>query len=601
MDPMVFKSLNKEQKAAVECVKGPSVILAGAGSGKTRVLVQKVLNLVLNNKVDPSEIAMITFTNKAANEMKERIFKHLSTDKKSGTLGYIGTFHSFCCRILRRESHFLGYDHDFAIYDSDDQSSLMKMVVKKLELKKSTPSYYIHRISAAKNQLITPEKYLGFISDYAAAATAEVYTEYQKELLKNKAMDFDDLIFNTVRLFMKYQEVLKKYHQQYKYLLVDEFQDTNYAQYVLTRILARKYRNVTVVGDFSQSIYAWRGADIRNLETFQQDFPQAKVYYLDQNYRSTQNILDFAYEVISINETHPILKLRTTIKAGEEITYYEAENEEAEARYVAEQIELLREQYSYNNFAVLYRTNAQSRALEEAFLHYSIPYALYGGVRFYERKEIKDILSYLRLFINPDDEVALERIKKLGKKYWREFQAAYPELAAERKDLSTTEIIDKIFQVTGYLSMYDQEDEEDYSRLENIKELKSVAGNFPDLVAFLEQIALVESEYFEGERRRGRNKDGVKLMTLHQAKGLEFPIVFITGLEEGVLPHVRSLDDRFQMEEERRLFYVGITRAMKRLFITNARRRFVYGRRGDGMKSRFIGGADDPVATWDSW
>ncbi len=597
MESEIFKSLNKEQKKAVECVKGPSVILAGAGSGKTRVLVQKVLNLVLNHKVKPEEIAMITFTNKAAKEMKDRIARQIGT---RDMLGYIGTFHSFCCRILRRESQHIGYDNNFNIYDSDDQISLLKMVIKKLELNKTTPSYYLHRISAAKNQLITPEKYLGIFSDYAAASAAEVYALYQKELKKNKAMDFDDLIFNTVTLFMKYQDVLKKYHEKYRFFLVDEFQDTNYAQYVLTRMLARKYRNVTVVGDFSQSIYAWRGADIKNLETFQQDFPMSKVFYLDQNYRSSQNILNFAYDVISVNQTHPILKLRTVITEGEEITYYEAENEENEARYVVEQIEKLSEEYRYDQFAILYRTNAQSRALEEALLHFSIPYTLYGGIRFYERKEIKDVLSYLRLFINPDDEVAKERVIKLGKRNWNNFKTKYQELREGIQNLRTVEIIEKLFHVTGYLELYDPEDEEDFSRLENIKELKSVATHFPDLVLFLEQIALVESEYSEGEKR-GKSRDGVRLMTLHQAKGLEFPVVFITGLEEGVLPHVRSLDDRFQMEEERRLFYVGITRAMKKLYITHARRRYVYGRRGEGMPSRFIGGADDPVSTWDSW
>lgn len=592
----LFKHLNNQQKEAVMQADGPSVILAGAGSGKTRVLVSKVLNLALNHSVNPDEIVMITFTNKAANEMKQRILKAIPKSTGATHLGYVGTFHSFCCKILRRQAFNVGLGSSFTIYDDDDQQALLRTVIKKLEIKKYTPSYFANRIGAAKNQLITPERYLEVFSDWGAAQVAQVYAEYQNQLKKNMALDFDDLIMKTVEIFMKYPHVLESYQEQYKYFLVDEFQDTNYAQYVLTRILARKSTNVTVVGDFSQSIYSWRGADIRNLEKFQEDFPETKVYYLERNYRSTQNILDFAYSIISQNQLHPILKLHTDNLKGDDITYYEADNEEDEAIYIANQIERLKPADEYSSFAVLYRTNAQSRAIEEAFLHYGIPYTLYGGTRFYERKEIKDVMSYLRLLVNPQDEIATERIRKLGKKYWTKFKEVFEELHGRVDEISTVDMMDRIFQDTGYLDLYNPEDEEDYSRLENIKELKSVATNFPKVVEFLEQVSLVESEYFEGEKRR-RNQNGVRLMTLHQAKGLEFPFVFIAGVEEGILPHSRSMDDMFQLEEERRLFYVGITRARERLFITYTRRRFIFGRRNEAVKSRFIGGGEEQ--RWD--
>jgi DNA helicase-2/ATP-dependent DNA helicase PcrA len=421
-----------------------------------------------------------------------------------------------------------------------------------------------------------------------------VYYEYQKELEKNMAVDFDDLIMKVVQLFTKHPPVLEKYQNRYKHLLVDEFQDTNFAQYVLTRLLAKKHQNVTAVGDFSQSIYSWRGADIRNLEKFIQDFPGAKTVYLEQNYRSTQTILDYAYDIISKNETHPILQLFTANEKGDEIEMHEAENEQSEALYVISQIEQLsaKPTFSYADCAVLYRTNAQSRALEEAFLHYGIPYTLIGGVRFYERKEIKDILSYLRLFVNPNDEISTDRIKKLGKRRWTNFVSFYQQNPQLHTELATADLIDRIFAATGYLDLYNPEIVEDYSRLENIKELKSVAVAFPEVVAFLEQVALVESEYSEDEKS-GKSKEGVRLMTLHQAKGLEFPYVFIVGMEEGILPHSRSIDDVYQLEEERRLLYVGITRAMKKLFLSFARRRFTFGRRMEGIKSRFIRSPDE--------
>ncbi len=580
----VFKNLNEKQKEAVECLDGPSIVLAGAGSGKTRVLIHKVLNLIHSRRAHPSQIVMITFTNKAAREMKERI---LHATSEEIVLGYVGTFHSFSAMLLRRDGEHIGIPRTYTIYDDNDSQQLFKDIIKKRDEGKYSASYFSNRISDAKNQLITPERYLELFSFYKAAAVAEVYYEYQKQLKKNNALDFDDLIMKVVELFTKVPEILDKYQNRYQYLLVDEFQDTNYAQYALTRKLSHKNKNITVVGDFSQSIYSWRGADIRNLEKFSQDFQNTKVIELEQNYRSTQKILDFAYQVISENQSHPILQLFTKNTGGDEIIYYKASNEEEEAVYVANSIQNLAHESHYDEVAVLYRTNAQSRAIEEVFLHYGIPYTLIGGTRFYERKEIKDILSYLRLFLHPEDTVATDRIKKLGKRRWEKFKELYQEMRGIVEETPTVEIMEKIFDKVGYLELYDPEVPEDYSRLENIKELKSVAVTFPNIIEFLEQVALVESEYFESEKK-GRDREGVRLMTLHQAKGLEFDYVFIVGLEEGILPHSRSLDDLNQLEEERRLFYVGITRARKKLHITHARSRFIFGRKNIAMKSRFL-------------
>lgn len=582
--------LNKEQREAVAFTDGSSVILAGAGSGKTRVLVAKVNFLIKERKVNPGSIVMITFTNKAADEMKKRIGSQIK-------LGYIGTFHSFCAYILRRDGISIGLDRNFVIYDDNDQISLIKKILKKNIEKKATPSHFLYKISSAKGQLISPEKYGNIFSDYDSKYVAQVYKKYEKELFKNRALDFDDLIVKGVNLLMKNPAVLKKYQDQFCYFLVDEFQDTNYSQYVLTKVLAGRDKNITIVGDFSQSIYSWRGADIKNLEKFQEDFPGAKVFYLEENYRSTQRILDFAYDIISKNQTHPILKLHTKNRQGEEVEYYEADSETDEANYIVSQIRKLGEGVRLSAFTILYRTNAQSRIFEETLLNYGLPYQLIGGTRFYERKEIKDVLSYLRLIVNYEDSISQERIKKLGKNRWIKFVNFVHNQVNQLKDNDTTEIIDKVFRATDYLSLYDVDDIEDYERLENIKELKSVALNFPNLTDFLEQVALVETEYFEKEKKG--NIDGVKLMTLHQAKGLEFPYVFIAGLEEGLLPHSQSLYDVYELEEERRLFYVGITRAQTKLYLTYARRRFIFGRRIESCKSRFIGGDESiPIATF---
>lgn len=582
MQKAEFKTLNPAQFKAVFHTTGPSVILAGAGSGKTRVLVSKVLYLITKKNMRPSEIVMITFTNKAAAEMKKRI-----EQTGYGKLGFMGTFHSFCASLLRRYAGRLGYGPDFVIFDDDDQEALLKQIIKERDIERMTVSYLSHLISAAKNQLIPPDKFTTFFPQERAEDVAKIYATYQTRLKKNNAFDFDDLIMKVVELLRKDDEVRALIHKKYTQILIDEFQDTNYAQYSLARLLSEESMDITVVGDFSQSIYSWRGADIRNLEKFQEDFPYAKVFELEQNYRSTPSILDFAYTVISKNNGHPILKLFTEKKGGEDIVIKQMQNEEDEALFLVSEIERLRDTFDYKEIAVLYRINAQSRAVEEALLHYGLPYMLIGGIRFYERKEIKDVLSYMRLIVNPDNEVAQDRIMKLGKRKWAEFveKALSIREGLEKKD--TESLMEEIFSATHYLALYNEKDPDEYSRLENIKELKSVAHIFPQVNDFLEQIALVESEYSEGEKKR-KGEDGVKLMTLHQAKGLEFPVVFMVGVEEGILPHSRSVQDHFQLEEERRLMYVGVTRAMERLYITHARRRFLFGRRMESAPSRFI-------------
>jgi DNA helicase-2/ATP-dependent DNA helicase PcrA len=583
---LLFESLNEAQKKAAFFVDGSSLILAGAGSGKTRVLIAKVVYLIKEKKVSPSSIMMVTFTNKAALEMKERIEKELGSNLK---LGYIGTFHSFGALVLRRFWKEANIAKNFLIYDEDEQLRLIKSILKKEKIEKLTPSFFAYYISLAKNEMITPEVFLEKFSFYKKNLVAQVYYFYQKALEENNALDFDDLLLKTVFLFKKNPSVLDFYQRQLNYFLIDEFQDTNFLQYELIKSLAKKAKQVTAVGDFSQSIYSWRGAKMENLFRFQKDFSKVSLFYLEKNYRSTQKILDFAYQIISQNQSHPILKLYTDKDGGEEVEIFEAENEEEEAMFVAKEILEIgkKPEFFGENIAVLYRVNAQSRILEEVFLHFGIPYILIGGVRFYERKEIKDILAFLRLLLYPNDQLALERVKKLGKKRFSAFKNFYEKINSNLENYSTSEIIEGILKETDYLSLYQSESEEDFSRLENINELKTVASNFPNLIDFLDQVALVEAEYFEGEKKEdGKNK--VRLMTLHQAKGLEFDYVFIVGVEEGLLPHSRSFDDFESLEEERRLFYVGITRAKKKLYISFAKKRFIFGRRFYALKSRFL-------------
>jgi len=596
----LLKDLNNEQKKAVIETNGPMIILAGAGSGKTRVLTHKVMYLMLEKKITPESILMITFTNKAAAEMKERMRNFLPDQP----LPWIATFHAMCAKILRRESHHLGFSHSFVIYDSQDQLDAVKEAMRRLDI--STRDFKPHSvhatISQAKNEIITASEYGNFARGYFQDTVAKIYPEYQKILKENDALDFDDLILHTIKLFRENESILKRYQNNFQYILIDEYQDTNRAQYVLTKLLAAKWNNICVVGDFSQSIYSWRGADYRNLSRFKDDFPGTKTFSLSQNYRSTQKILDGASTVISKNTSHPVLKLWTENPDGEEIELYEAQNEQDEADFIIRTVANLGFK-RLNQVAVLYRTNAQSRVIEEALLHHGLPYLLIGGTRFYERKEIKDILAYLRVLNNPKDTISHKRIEKIGKGRLQKF-LGYQETIQKpqntqnngESDISDTlsiptktiDMLDGVIKATNYLDLYDEKIEEDRARLENIKELRSVAIAFPDLTDFLENVALVEQEYHSDKQTDGEKKNAITLMTLHAAKGLEFPIVFIIGMEEGLFPHSRSLMDRGELEEERRLAYVGMTRAKEKLFLTYAKRRLFFGQRTNNIVSRFI-------------
>ncbi|MCL4360269.1 UvrD-helicase domain-containing protein [Patescibacteria group bacterium] len=594
-----LNDLNPDQLKAVTRTEGPVLILAGAGSGKTRVLTYRVAYLMGEKHLSGSNILMLTFTNKAANEMKERIRLLLSNGhhvrSDDAGLPFAGTFHSFCVRVLRQDGPDIGIPDDFLIYDDADQLDLIKecMKARDLSVKSYNPGAILHTISQAKNELIPATEYPQYARGNFQEAVAQVYLAYQKMLRENKALDFDDLLMDVAVLFQKCPDVLGRYQERYQYILVDEYQDTNRAQYVITKQLAGRHRNLCVVGDASQSIYRWRGADFRNIVNFKADFPDVAVFHLEQNYRSTQVILNAAFGVISKNTTHPILKLWTQKHGGAKIVLYEARNEQDEATFLIQTI--LQSGRPYTDVAVLYRTNAQSRVLEESFLHAGVPYTLVGGTRFYERKEIKDVLSYLRLLANPKDSVSYKRIEKLGKGRLEKFLAFSESITNDHKliGLTTLELLDRVLEDTSYLSLYDAHVEEEAYRLENIKELRSVATEFPVLSEFLETVALVEQEYQPAAvKNRDANRSAVTLMTMHAAKGLEFPVVFMIGMEEGLFPHSRSLMDREELEEERRLCYVGITRAKERLYLTYADRRLFFGTRTQNMISRFI--ADIP-------
>jgi DNA helicase II / ATP-dependent DNA helicase PcrA len=587
-----LNSLNSEQKEAVLATDGPMIVLAGAGSGKTRVLTFKVLYLISQRIANPEDILMVTFTNKAANEMKERIEKYIREENlQTGTSPLVATFHSLCAKILRIDGKYVGLSQSYVIYDEQDQKDAIKEVFKLLNLsiKEYKPASVLATISQAKNELISANEYLNYAKGHFQQIVAKVYVLYQKLLLENNALDFDDLLLKTVELFTKNPQVLEKYKDKFKYILVDEYQDTNHAQYILTKMLASKWNNICVVGDFSQSIYSWRGADFQNLIKFKDDFKNVKTFNLSQNYRSTQKILDASYAVISKNSTHPVLELWTENQGGEEIVLFEARNEHNEAEFILEQIASLKYQQpdlKFSDIAILYRTNAQSRVIEEVFIHHSLPYVLIGGTRFYDRKEIKDILAYLRLLANEKDSVSKKRIEKLGKGRFEKFLEFKDKANSEN---ATLELMDNVIKSTGYLSLYDEKDEEDLQRLENIKELRSVAIEFPNLNNFLENVALVEQEYMPDHPQKDRTKkNAVNFMTLHAAKGLEFSVVFIVGMEEGLFPHSRTLMDKNELEEERRLCYVGMTRAKHKLYLTYSRKRLFFGQTANNMVSRFV-------------
>ena len=631
MNP-IFDTLNDRQCEAVKHTEGPLLITAGAGSGKTKVLTCRIAHL-LELGVAPYRILAITFTNKAAKEMKERVTNLVGAQADSI---WLSTFHSFCAKLLRFEiDGFHGYTRNFTIYDSSDQLVLVKDCLKKLNLddKQFTPRSVLGTISSAKNVLMDAKAFAAKASDFYEQKVADVYALYQEKLRENNAVDFDDLLFLAVRLLQENEEVREKYQSRFQYILVDEYQDTNHAQYALTKILAARWRNICVVGDADQSIYAWRGADIRNIIDFTRDYPDAASIKLEQNYRSTKTILHAANAVIDNNESRPKKTLWTENPTVNKIIHYQAQTEHDEADYIAGVIynrhEISHE--PYGDMAILFRTNAQSRVLEEKLMRYAIPYTMVGGTKFYDRKEIKDVLAYLRLLYNPEDSLSLTRIINVPKRNigatTMEHVAAYAEAQGislfealsstdeipvtkrakaslenfaamifdllndiEGKDVLS--LIETVIKQTGYGDMLDKEAEHDpqgESRKENVGEFLSVAKDYMDsnpegnLQDFLENVALVSDvDDFESSDSK------VTLMTLHAAKGLEFPVVFLTGLDEGLFPHSRTLMDPAQVEEERRLAYVGITRAERQLYVTNAVTRTMYGRISAYMPSRFL-------------
>lgn len=594
--PKLLDDLNPIQQQAVCAFAGPVLILAGAGSGKTRVLTYRVAYLIDQQKIPAENILVLTFTNRAAAEMISRIQKLLgTTTTSSATTPVMGTFHSFCARILRREGKALGLPPGFAIYDESDALDAIKEAMGNLNIpiQKTSPSSVRATISGAKNELIPALEYPRIARGFFQETVAKIYLEYQKILDKNHALDFDDLLLKTITLFQTETTILSRYQIQFRYILIDEYQDTNPAQYLISKYLANRHKNICVVGDASQSIYSFRGADFRNIINFEKDYPNAKIFNLEQNYRSTQNILDAATSVISKNKTHPILKLWTQKDGGEKIATVETENESEEALFIISEItnqQQTNQLQNLSDFAILYRTNAQSRVLEEQLLKNGIPYRLVGGVSFYQRKEIKDILSYLRLMQNPTDSVALKRAEKIGKLRLGKIMELYTEISPNLDQYSTSELLDLILQKSGYLALLDDGTEIGKGRVENVKELRSVTEEFPNLTEFLENVALVENNYLRNDKKSATisSQDAVTLMTLHSAKGLEFPVVFIIGMEEGLFPHSRSLLDNEQLEEERRLMYVGITRAQKKLYLTYTRQRLYFGTRSNNLVSRFL-------------
>ncbi|MDO8886751.1 DNA helicase PcrA [Candidatus Oleimmundimicrobium sp.] len=626
----LLEKLNPDQKKAVEYTEGPLIILAGAGSGKTKALTYRVAHLIKNKGINSRNILAITFTNKAANEMKERI-KILIGNVVHGM--WIGTFHATCVRILRRDIERLGFKRNFLIYDDDDRIRLITECLKDLnyDTKKFAPRTIKNKISAAKNELLDAETFVSQAISYPDKIAAEVYQLYQERITKNNALDFDDLIMMTVDLLNLFPSILEFYRDEFRYILVDEYQDTNHAQYKLINLLAGKHKNLCVVGDPDQSIYKFRGADIRNILEFELDYPEAKIVRLEQNYRSTQVILDASNHVIKNNLGRKPKALWTKNAAGELIVHFQSENEREEAAFIAGEIERLSKEKkrSYKDFAIFYRTNAQSRVLEETFIGIGLPYEIVGGLRFYERKEIKDILAYLRVISSPMDSVGLKRIinvpirgigkttiayldkfaiqqrisfyeaiKKVEKNPWLSASTKKKvegfsnmlESFEKAKEDDIQFLVEKVLDVTGYLTFWDkQKTFESIGRVENIKEFISVVVEFKNafpgknLSDFLEHIALVTDidSYDEGV-------DTVTLMTLHNAKGLEFPIVFIIGMEEGIFPHFRSIAEPEELEEERRLCYVGMTRAKEKLYLTSAWSRNLWGSTSYNLKSRFI-------------
>lgn len=583
----LISTLNKEQKEAVIYQGGPLLVLAGAGSGKTKVLTHRVAYLLAQKQARPENILLLTFTNKAATEMKERVEKLVGTAPP-----YSGTFHSFCVKVLRIDGLVIDIPKHFLIYDEGDTKASIKEIITKFGLSIDTykPAAVASVISDAKNQMLSPLQFGEIAQGDWQEKVFKFYMAYEKYLNRVGALDFDDLLLKTVSLFEISPETLSKWRRKLTHVFVDEWQDTNKVQYHLTKLIVGNKENLTAVGDAAQSIYAWRGADHKNITNLMRDYPKIMVINLERNYRSTQNILSASNSVISKNRGHPILKLWTNKGKGEKIKIHRAKNGLNEASFVVNETQMLISNgHKLKDVAILYRTNAQSRVLEEAFLHTGIPYALIRGVRFYNRKEIKDILSYLRLLVNSKDTVSENRVIKLGKRRFAKFQELRKEISDVEK-FSTLDLLDAVIQRTDYLAKYKRETEENLMRLENIKELRSVATEFPKISAFLENVALMESEQNEKGviQALGSSNGTVSLMTLHAAKGLEFSVIFVIGMEEGLFPHSRSLWDTNALEEERRLAYVGMTRAKKLLYLTFADQRLYFGQKTSNPPSRFI-------------
>ena len=625
----ILATLNPAQREAAETVEGPILILAGPGSGKTRVITHRVAYLIKVCGVKPHNIMAVTFTNKAAREMEKRLEQLLGQTSEALTLG---TFHAICARILRREAGVIGLNPRFVIYDAEDQLNAIKQSLQDIDLdpKQYSPHAIQSVISSAKSRLLNPQQYSERVQSYFEEIVQRVYEQYQGLLSKSEALDFDDLLMRTAHLFENHPAILSRYQSRYVHILVDEFQDTNLAQYALIRQLAGKYENICVVGDPDQSIYSWRFADLRNILTFEKDYPNAKVVILEQNYRSTKNILQVASDIISQNVNRKAKELWTENEAGSLVNIVESYTEDEESQFVVSEVERLvtQEKLSLKDFAAMYRVNAQSRALEESFIRYGVPYRLIGGTRFYQRQEIRDALAYLRVIRNPNDNLSLMRIinvpgRGIGQVTVAHLQAkarsddislyhalkhmvsekAFParilptvtrfstvidELITKSRELNPAELLDAILESTEYREhILNKEHGEE--RWENIMELRNVASDYdgpsPEqaLDAFLEKVSLVsDTDELDG------SVDAVTLITLHQAKGLEFPVVFIAGMEEGILPHRKSFDDPDEMEEERRLCYVGITRAKKHVYLLRSYRRSLFGSGLVNPPSRFL-------------
>jgi DNA helicase-2/ATP-dependent DNA helicase PcrA len=662
----ILSRLNPQQKKAVEHTEGPLLIFAGAGSGKTRVITNRIVYLISQKSVDPKRILAVTFTKKAAGEMQERVAQLLKELKVNNSdQPTIGTFHSIGAMMLRQNADDIGISHNFSVYDSNDSENLIKDLLKErnFDIQQIKPKAIAYFISTAKNELISPEQfpmvYSGFIEDI----TAEIYPEYQKQLKAQNSVDFGDLLYLTVKMLKEHENILKKYQERFKYIMIDEYQDTNTAQYQFAKLLSQKYNNICVVGDDDQGIYAWRGADIKNIQSFEKDFENVEVIKLERNYRSTKNVIEAAVSVIQQNNARVNKELWTAKGRGDEITVYQARDQIEEAEYVVDEIEEMQtKSISLSDIAILYRTNYQSRAIEEELLRRGLPYKLVGAFRFYDRQEIKDILSYLRYIINLKDELSLTRVintpsRKIGPKslahlhkvakkvncslgelllsafvvvnpeyedqvplkksliaqvkehiedlsHYKEAYLTFGRIYVNAKNEDALSAIDTVLSYTKYMEYIDDGSEQAEYRKENIEELKNVADEYvkkygsKSLEMFLQEVALIEQEQEKNPDNSGQN---IHMMTLHSSKGLEFPYVFIIGVEEGLLPHSRSFTDEDELEEERRLCYVGITRAKEKLYLTFAERRQTRGGYTNQIPSRFLSEIPQDICEYFSW